>query len=153
MKLTFLTTNQYKKMHKVKRYGRYKGTANPRFRDPIHFQLKNPAWLVCQGYAGIIQHSWLEYGGIVLDLFYNYRMNKELYYKVHHISGVLKFKPSECRQWMDLFRTYRFIHILGSGPSLKVLKDFHGVVSKKKLEEFKQLRLAAKKSQLKEGRI
>lgn len=129
MKLTIMTAKQYRKEHKVKRYGRYKGVANPRFRDPVHFQLKNTAWLVCQGYTDLLEHSWVEYGGIVLDMFYGYRMNKELYYKVHNISGVMKFKPNECRFLMDLFRTYRWIDKIGAGPSKKA---FHRTIKKKR---------------------
>lgn len=109
-----MTKMQYKKAFpKVKPAGRHRAEANPRFRDPCHFQVQNAGWLVCQGWIsteyGPELHAWLEQGGFVLDLWFDIRISAIKYYKVLKCRKVRKYNKTECRAAMDKYRTYRFL--------------------------------------------
>jgi hypothetical protein len=106
-----MTVKQFRALFpKAKRFVPGGFVANPRYRDPVHFQLRNPAWLVCQGWIttenGPEHHSWLEYGGIVLDHWFGYRMPIAEYYKTHRARKVSKFTKVQCRNMMDVYRRY-----------------------------------------------
>lgn len=111
MKIVVTSHKAYKrKFPKVRRAAPVVHNANPRYRDPVHFQIKNPRWLVCQGWIttenGREHHCWLEFSGLVVDLFYNMRMSVTDYYRLHRATHVHKFTKAESRNLMDSERKY-----------------------------------------------